>query len=221
MINRVRKIYGGGVCRQCLNDILQVHLHNRECIYEKGPGFCNCCMKPDRHIVKRLRMIGWLKTLGQKPLEKTYFGATPGKPQIPGGNIPKPRLQYESQRTDTGEIKLVRTGKIPLQQAAGLADESNGIKSSEAPAADKEIVQSRIPLQQAAGPADESDGEQSSEAPAEEKETVRSRRSGRARTADTSSSAEPENKTEAGNVQENVSTEMSVPGERHRRSKRS
>ncbi len=63
---KIRKKYGGNVCRSCVNEILNIHLHPYECRYEKGRADCPGCGESGKHIVKGFRLRGLKLTIGKK-----------------------------------------------------------------------------------------------------------------------------------------------------------
>ena len=62
-MDKIRKEYGGYICRRCLNEIYHTNLTPRDCIYETiYLRECKRCHKSG-HTVEGLNKKGMLKTL--------------------------------------------------------------------------------------------------------------------------------------------------------------
>ena len=77
---RIRKYYGGNVCRHCLNYMLQIHLYSKDCKYEKEYDVCPACKNENKHIVKGFKLSGKLKTMGKNRI--LPYSSAPRKPEI-------------------------------------------------------------------------------------------------------------------------------------------
>ncbi|MBR2287775.1 MAG: hypothetical protein IJ865_05985, partial [Clostridia bacterium] len=62
---RVRKSYGGNVCRHCINDMTYVHLYPKDCVYAPQRDVCPRCKKENKHIVSGFKLSGKWKLLGK------------------------------------------------------------------------------------------------------------------------------------------------------------
>ena len=61
-ISLIKRVWGGPICRSCINEQFHVALEREDCKYEKHSGLCPRCKKKS-HIVKRLKFRGYLKVL--------------------------------------------------------------------------------------------------------------------------------------------------------------
>ena len=66
-ISRIKKDFGGPICRSCINNRYSVKLSRKHCRYEKHSDVCPSCGER-KHIVKRLSLLGYLKGIGKKPV---------------------------------------------------------------------------------------------------------------------------------------------------------
>lgn len=63
---KLKKLYGGNVCRQCINKTYKVHLLHTDCVYGlMYPAKCSSCGEM-KNIVTGLRISGVLKSLTKK-----------------------------------------------------------------------------------------------------------------------------------------------------------
>ena len=77
-ISRIKKDFGGPICRHCISDRYGVKLERKNCRYEKHSDVCPSCGEI-RHIVKRLTPAGYLKGIGKKPVPSDgQTGVVPG-----------------------------------------------------------------------------------------------------------------------------------------------
>ncbi len=62
-VKRIKKRFGGNVCRQCINKTYHIHLRHKNCIYALPfPALCQCCREM-KNIVTGLRFSGYLITI--------------------------------------------------------------------------------------------------------------------------------------------------------------
>ena len=61
-VSKIRKTFGGAICRRCINREFGADLERSECRYEKHSGICPVCGER-QHIVKRLSLKGYIKTI--------------------------------------------------------------------------------------------------------------------------------------------------------------
>ena len=59
-VTKIRKTYGSGICRRCINREFGTGLERRDCRYEKHSNLCPVCGE-QKHIVKRLTVKGYCK----------------------------------------------------------------------------------------------------------------------------------------------------------------
>ena len=62
-MQKLEVIYGGHICRRCLDRHYKVHLSHRD-VREKS-GMCPCCGKETTNLVVGLKLGGRLKMLGK------------------------------------------------------------------------------------------------------------------------------------------------------------
>lgn len=64
-IKKIRRLYGGKICRSCINKTYNTHLLNTDCIYGiLYPSKCAKCGEM-KNIVTALRLSGYLKSLAK------------------------------------------------------------------------------------------------------------------------------------------------------------
>lgn len=61
-MKKIRKLYGGKVCRLCINETYNIHLLNTDCIYGMYPAKCAKCGEM-KNIVTDFRLSGYLKSM--------------------------------------------------------------------------------------------------------------------------------------------------------------
>ncbi|MBQ2461525.1 MAG: hypothetical protein II504_03710 [Clostridia bacterium] len=62
---RIRREFGGNVCRHCINSMTGVHLYPRDCHYEAKRGICPRCHLENKHIVCGFTFGGKWKLRGR------------------------------------------------------------------------------------------------------------------------------------------------------------
>ena len=61
--NKLKKLYGGNVCRQCINKTYSIHLLHTDCVYGfMYPAKCACCREM-KNIVTGMKLSGVFKSL--------------------------------------------------------------------------------------------------------------------------------------------------------------
>ncbi len=65
-IKKIRKQFGGNVCRQCINKEYGIHLLHTDCQYGMMyPGKCPCCGDM-KNIVTGIKLSGFFKSFGAR-----------------------------------------------------------------------------------------------------------------------------------------------------------
>lgn len=62
-MQKLELVYGGHICRRCLDRHYKVHLSHRD--VRETAGTCPCCGKESRNLVVGLTLSGRLKMLGK------------------------------------------------------------------------------------------------------------------------------------------------------------
>lgn len=62
---KCKEIYGGNLCRHCINDVMHVHLYPKDCHYETERKTCSRCHQGNKHIVCGFKLSGLWKLMGK------------------------------------------------------------------------------------------------------------------------------------------------------------
>ncbi len=61
-ISLIKRVYGGHICRSCINEQFHMNLERKDCKYHGHSDICPRCRKK-AHIVKGFKLSGYLKGL--------------------------------------------------------------------------------------------------------------------------------------------------------------
>ena len=61
-MGRIKRRFGGLICRSCIRQEYNARLRRANCRYLRESATCPCCGEV-KHIVRRLTLRGYLKTL--------------------------------------------------------------------------------------------------------------------------------------------------------------